>query len=1418
MPAGFSGNVTGSVDVITKEANTPPATPGSVVAGSGQEHDNGDNTKTDTTNFSFTVNDQVKSPNVAVNLTNDQLVIKEDTTGSFIVTATAGDATDHITVLTFTKLVELQAAGWTVTVTGSGGTVGVYAAGVFTVTGVVTSAQVQVSLKPPLDSDRDVINDVLADITVVATAADNSTPALTANSATKVVDVNVDAVLDQYVDVSGSAIAVVNSNALSQTVGLNLTSAVVGGVGNPFTNSFAGGAADDTDGSEVRPVTAQITVPNTAINLDLSAGFPAGTTITETALNSGIWNLTVTSAANLQSALNHVVAVVPGGFTGAVSGTVSVTTAEANTPAVTPNSKVAGSGQEHDTGDNSKTDTANFNFDVINSDKTPVAYDDKISANEPAPKNANVMLIFDVSGSMNAEAGFGGLTKLEAAKEAAINLLSTMGSNGGDVRVMIVWFNAAAQRQEAWLDIPSAVAAIEAIPASDNGALTNYEAAITAAIAGFNDTDNRGNTATFPGLVYFLSDGEPTTGGNPADNPDADGLTNNGITQGTLDAWDALLELNANNVEKVFSVGLGTAIPGGAGNVNLINVANPNTTADAGDSKTPGDNDPANQVILVDDLNDLSGTLSGTVSVTIIGNVLNGTIEDDIDGPNAGKGNDPDNTGDGGAYLWYFKYDGDDNNQDIVITWDGVNAASVTIDGVANGDGVSKSGDNVSFDTEHGRMTIDLGDGKFTFLAGPVSGGDQSEHFTYKIKDVDGDESNSADLEVKIKDVFQDEQPVAYDNYKTLTESTVPTFSTVEDFNDNTGLTVVKAGSVVIDASGSNEAAISTGSGAVSIATLETNLGLGAGTLSALLTNSPSLTDGSGISQAFTAPANSVLSFVYDYDSPSAGGSNNDASAYFVLKGTTIVAQGIIRTGSDDFTDQTINVPIIAAGNDYKVVFVAVDRGGNGNDTTLDIDNISISTSLNGVSGNVVTDPNNSPAGVSTDPNGLSDIIPNLPSPGAFVSRVVFNGTSVTLPGDGSTVAVNGANGTLFINRTGAYTYVSNPNTVPGGAHEIDAFTYTLRDLDNDFDTGILRINTDGIGASATVTIGNASVNEGGTANIVVTLSEPAPIGGITLNYVLQAGGANPATAGVDFSAIVGQVTVAAGATTANIQVNATADGFNFDPNETYQVVISGAPAGWNITDATGDVTITDIVHTPVNFTTFPNGGWPDSVSGSNFDGNSESGDGDAGEQGWDGEGGNDTLNGFGGDDRLFGEEGNDLLNGGDNDDLLEGGNGDDTLNGGNGNDQLVGGGGFDKYDGGAGDDWLDVDATDLGAGRQIAGGTGNDVLDISGSDLTGSTGITGIEVISMEGGGDQDDVTLSAADVIALSGGTLFIWGDGIGGGGGGTPDDDVALNGGGWSAGATNITGTDGRTYNQFTHAGATVFVDTDVDVALS
>ena len=270
---------------------------------------------------------------------------------------------------------------------------------------------------------------------------------------------------------------------------------------------------------------------------------------------------------------------------------------------------------------------------------------------------------------------------------------------------------------------------------------------------------------------------------------------------------------------------------------------------------------------------------------------------------------------------------------------------------------------------------------------------------------------------------------------------------------------------------------------------------------------------------------------------------------------------------------------------------------------------------------------------------------------------------------------------------------------------ETDAFTYTLRDSDGDIDTAILRIDTTGVGGN--ITIGDVTVNEGGTANIVVTLSEAAPAGGLTLNYTFSGG---TATIGDDYTAaaVGATVTILAGATTANIVVNAKTDG-KFDDNETYNVVLSGVPAGWTISDGTGVVTIDDTtaIAAPIPPSKSNPSGFPSSLSGSEFTEFADDVDGEDGEDGFEGEGGGDTIDGLGGDDTIDGEAGDDTINGGSGEDHLIGDTGLDTLHGDAGDDLIFGGDNADHLFGDA-----DHDEISGGSGTDdLHGGAGNDYL-----------------------------------------------------------------------------------------------------------
>ncbi|NNE84231.1 MAG: hypothetical protein HKN28_09705 [Alphaproteobacteria bacterium] len=202
---------------------------------------------------------------------------------------------------------------------------------------------------------------------------------------------------------------------------------------------------------------------------------------------------------------------------------------------------------------------------------------------------------------------------------------------------------------------------------------------------------------------------------------------------------------------------------------------------------------------------------------------------------------------------------------------------------------------------------------------------------------------------------------------------------------------------------------------------------------------------------------------------------------------------------------------------------------------------------------------------------------------------------------------------------------------------------------------------------------------------------------------------------------------------------------------------------------------------------------------------------GTAGDDDLRGKGGNDTIDGLAGDDTIDGGGGKDSLIGGDDadeligkggSDTLEGGAGDDTLNGGGGSDFLDGGLGFDDLIGGGGADILVWDFADL----NINGGGNTDTLRIDGGDADiaafGGT-ISGIEYVDLESDAGANTLTVSYADVLAMTDNsdTLVIDGSGL----------DSVDAGAGWTDG-----GMSGgyHTYTQGSGPNtATLLVDTDI-----
>ncbi|MCO6180964.1 calcium-binding protein, partial [Ciceribacter sp. RN22] len=150
-----------------------------------------------------------------------------------------------------------------------------------------------------------------------------------------------------------------------------------------------------------------------------------------------------------------------------------------------------------------------------------------------------------------------------------------------------------------------------------------------------------------------------------------------------------------------------------------------------------------------------------------------------------------------------------------------------------------------------------------------------------------------------------------------------------------------------------------------------------------------------------------------------------------------------------------------------------------------------------------------------------------------------------------------------------------------------------------------------------------------------------------------------------------------------------------------------------------------------------------------------------------------------------------------------------DWLAGSDVNDILTGGGGADTLLGFGGNDTIHV--SDLAFAR-IDGGAGTDSLVLDGSGISivfpalASDTVTGIEMIDI-GGSGANSVTLDLQSVLDMSDttDTLMIVG--------GTDDSVTAV--GFTATGGTETSG--GVTFDVYTNAGATLWIDQDMQIAV-
>ncbi len=267
-------------------------------------------------------------------------------------------------------------------------------------------------------------------------------------------------------------------------------------------------------------------------------------------------------------------------------------------------------------------------------------------------------------------------------------------------------------------------------------------------------------------------------------------------------------------------------------------------------------------------------------------------------------------------------------------------------------------------------------------------------------------------------------------------------------------------------------------------------------------------------------------------------------------------------------------------------------------------------------------------------------------------------------------------------------------------------------------------------------TVADATVTEGGTARVVISLDRPSAED-VTVRWSVADGTAGSGDR--SGPSAPQEVTFRAGETEKVVEVATVQDEVR-EGGESFTVTLSD-PAGATLgTDASATVTVEDGDPAEAPEAPLEGGAGPDVLRGG---------------------AGDDTLRGRGGNDRLHGGAGDDVLRGGAGADVLRGGAGADRLFGGSGADRLHGGAGDDVLRGGAGADAFVYGRGPFGRDTVRDFQDGEDVLDFSGSglrwrDLSVSDDGNGNAVVRVRGA--EDSVTLAGVDA-ALVGQDDFVF-----------------------------------------------------------
>ncbi len=344
------------------------------------------------------------------------------------------------------------------------------------------------------------------------------------------------------------------------------------------------------------------------------------------------------------------------------------------------------------------------NFGVTVQDDTPVANPEQISLSVGQAVNTNLLLVLDVSNSMNASADFQGMTKLEVMIKSSLNLIEQYEALG-DVMVNLVTFNNGAENPTSfWVDTAKAKDIINSLSANGE---TNYDAALAEAMDAFAKI---GKIPDAQNIAYFMSDGAP----NESNQTDADGnYIGVGIDSSEQQAWEQFL---ADNDVTSYALGMGADA--------VANELTPIAYDGVKEADVP--------VITVTDFSQLADTLVNTITDKVAhGYLVNGEMPSE-----SGFGAD-------GGWISQISIDGVDYSFDqLTNTASPSNASSNFNSATQVWTIVTANG---------GVLMVNINSGEYTYTVGDSASGSFTENLTYTITDGDGDTAgNSFTVDVDV--------------------------------------------------------------------------------------------------------------------------------------------------------------------------------------------------------------------------------------------------------------------------------------------------------------------------------------------------------------------------------------------------------------------------------------------------------------------------------------------------------------------------------------------------------------------------------------------------------------------------------------------------------------------------------------------